>query len=281
VTGAATMSRWERIVRSPAEEIDLAEGALVIAADEYGDLDVDAYMHRVEEMGATLRRRLRSDISTSEAILALNRYLFDELGFAANTGEYYDPRNSYFNQVMDRRLGIPITLSLVYIETGRRIGLSLHGISFPGHFLVKCVVRDGAIVLDPYARGVSLSLEDLQQRFKAAHDGVEPGPAVIKGILAAANPKDILARLLRNLKAIYVQRADQMRALSASNRIIALLPADADEYRDRGQLYLDLECFRAALVDFETYLSLDPHARDADSVRGRIGELQSIAARLN
>jgi regulator of sirC expression with transglutaminase-like and TPR domain len=281
VTGAETMSRWERILRSPAEEIDLAEGALVIAADEYRDLDVDAYMHRVEDIGATLRRRLRSDISTSEAILALNRYLFEELGFAANTGEYYDPRNSYFNQVIDRRLGIPITLSLVYIETGRRIGLSLHGISFPGHFLVKCVVRDGAIVLDPYAKGVSLSLEDLQQRFKAAHDGLEPGPAVIKGMLAAANPKDILARLLRNLKAIYMQRADQMRALSASSRIIALLPDDADEYRDRGQLYLDLECFRAALADFEAYLALDPNARDADSVRSRIRELQSLAARLN
>src|SRR3979490_2646139 len=139
--------KWSEIAARPEEEIDLAEAALVIAAEEYRDLDVFHYLKQIDERAATLKRRLRPDISTSETILALNRYLFDELGFSGNAADYYDPRNSFLNEVLDRRLGIPITLSMVYVEIGRRLGLALRGVSFPGHFLVKCTVRDGALVL--------------------------------------------------------------------------------------------------------------------------------------
>ena len=273
--------RWKRIATSPPNEVSLAEGALLIAAEEYRDLDVDGYLKRVEHMGTTLRRRLRSDISTTEALLALNRYVFEELGFSGNTDDYYDPRNSYLNDVIDRRLGIPITLAVLYIEIGRSIGLPLHGVSFPTHFLVKCVLRDGAIILDPYARGTSLGVDDLQQRLQTISKDIELDETVLQTMLSAAEPRDIFSRMLRNLRAIYMQKGDRLKALSASTRILTLVPAAADEYRERGQLYRELECFRASLDDFRTYLRLRPDAHDSDSVSRHIAELEPIAARLN
>ena len=272
--------RWKEIVAGPEEDIDLADAALVIAAHEYPGLDVNAYLARIAELAETLKGRLRRDIGPTDALVALNRYLFEELGFSGNTADYYDPRNSYLNEVLDRRLGIPITLSVLCIEIGRRIGLALHGVSFPGHFLVKCVVRDGVVVLDPYARGASLSLDDLQLRLKTLR-GETPPPDMVQHMLAAAGRKDILVRLLRNLKSNYLERRDPARALAAADRIIELAPRAAEEYRDRAGIYLDLECFRAALSDFRDYLMLKPGADDAAVVQRRVVELQQIAARLN
>ena len=275
------VERWKEIVGGPDEEIDLAEAALLIAAPEYPGLDVPDYLARLAEMAAALKRRLRGDISPTETLIALNRYLFDELGFGANAGDYYDPRNSFVNEVIDRRLGIPITLALIHIEIGRRIGLVLHGVAFPGHFLVKCTLRDGAVVLDPYARGASLGMEDLQQRLRVLRGGALPSTDMVRHMLAAAGKKSILARMLRNLKVIYRERGDLARALAATDRIIGLEPGSAEEYRDRAGLYLDLECFRAALSDFRNYLMLKPGAEDAAVVQRRVVELQRIAARLN
>jgi regulator of sirC expression with transglutaminase-like and TPR domain len=275
------VERWKEIVAGPEEEIDLAEAALVIAAHEYPGLDVAACLARIDDLADTLKRRLRRDISPTDRLVALNRYLFEELGFCGNAANYYDPRNSYLNEVLDRRLGIPITLSLLCIEVGRRIGLVLHGVSFPGHFLVKCVMRDGVVVLDPYAHGASLSLDDLQQRLKALRGGMSPSPDMVQHMLAAAGRKDILVRLLRNLKSNYLERRDPVRALAAADRIIELAPRAAEEYRDRAGIYLDLECFRAALSDFRDYLMLKPEADDAAMVQRRVVELQQIAARLN
>ena len=273
--------RWTEIVAAPEEEIDLAEAALILAAHEYPGLDVAAYLARLDELAEALKRRLRGDISPTESLIALNRYLFDELGFRGNAEDYYDPRNSFLNEVLDRRLGIPITLSLVYVEIGRRVGLALHAVSFPGHFLVKCVMRNGAVVLDPYARGASLSLEELQQRLKVLRGGAAPASEMVGHMLAAAGKKSVLARMLRNLKGIYRERGDLSRALAAADRVIALEPGAAEEYRDRAGIYLDLECFRAALSDFRSYLMLKPGAEDASVVQRRVVELQQIAARLN
>ena len=277
----AAKKRWKEIVAAPEEEIDLAEAALVLAALEYPGLDVPACLARLDELGATLKRRLRGDIGPTETLIALNRYLFDELGFRGNEDDYYDPRNSYLNEVLDRRLGIPITLSIVYVEVGRRVGLALHGVSFPGHFLVKCPMRNGAVVLDPYARGVSLGVEELQQRLKVLRSGVTPGADMVTQMIAAAGKKAILARMLRNLKGIYRERGDLQRALAAADRVISLEPGAAEEYRDRAGLYFDMECFRAALSDFRSYLMLKPGAEDAAVVQRRVVELQQIAARLN
>ncbi len=273
---------WRRIARMRDEDVSLAEGALWIAAEEYPELAVDDYLARLHEMATRLRSRLRADVATAEKLLALNHYLFDELGFSGNADDYYDPRNSFLNEVLERRLGIPITLGVLYIEIGRRIGLGLHGVSFPGHFLVKCALRDGVVVLDPYSGGVSLGVDELQQRLRAAGSNEDVDEAILVQLLSAAPNKEVLARMLRNLKGIYVGRDDWLRALSSSERLIALTPGDAgEEYRDRGGIYLKLECFRAALGDFATYLRQCPGAADAGSVRAQIAELAAMVARLN
>ena len=278
---SAPAQRWERLASSRAQDVSLAEGALLIAAEEYEGLDVDAYLERIEEMGSVLRRRLRSDISTTEALIALNRYVFDELGFTGNTEDYYDPRNSYLNEVIERRIGIPITLAVVYIEIGRRIGLTLHGVSFPTHFLVKCVLHEGAIILDPYARGASLGVEDLQKRLSGLAHDVEVDASIVTSFLTPAAPVDIFARMLRNLRVIHVEKGEHLKALAASSRILELMPECADEFRERAELYEKLECFRAALTDYRHYLRLNPQARDSHHVARRTAELEPLAARLN
>lgn len=277
----SAVGRWDRIAAARPEDVSLAEGALLIATEEYEDLDIDGYLNRIADMGAALRRRLRPDISTTDALIALNRYVFEELGFSGNADDFYDPRNSFLNDVIDRKLGIPITLAVLYIEIGRRVGLPLHGVSFPSHFLVKCTLRDGAIILDPFARGASLGLEDLQERLKAVVKDIALDPELVKSMLNAASPNDIFARMLRNLRAIYLSKGDRTKALSASNRILALLPQAAEEYRERGDLYRELECFRAALDDFRRYVAMAPQAQDTDRVKLRIAELEPLAARLN
>jgi regulator of sirC expression with transglutaminase-like and TPR domain len=273
--------RFRNIVAGSDENINLAEAALLIAAEEYPGLDVDAYLSRIDGMAATLRQRIRADISAAEKIILLNRFLFDELGFRGNSGNYYDPRNSYLNDVLDRKLGIPLTLAMVYLEVGRRIGLPLQGVSFPGHFLVKCALREGAIVLDPYARGISLSFDDLKQRVRKLDNSLEPSRSVVAGMLASASNRDMLVRLLRNLKAIYTDQKAWLKALCVTDHIICVTPDLAEEYRDRGIFYLNLECFRAAQFDLQVYLKMLPTAQDADSVRSRLVEVQSVAARLN
>jgi len=279
---ARAAAEWRRIARMPDEDVSLAEGALWIAAAEYPDLEVDVYLKRLHEMATTLRGRLRADIATAEKLLALNHYLFNELGFAGNAEDYYDPRNNFLNEVLERRLGIPITLGVVYIEVGRRIGLGLHGVSFPGHFLVKCALRDGVVILDPYSRGLSLGLDDLRQRLQDAGGDADVDEAILGQLLGAAPNKEVLARVLRNLKAVYERQDDWLRALSSSERLITLHPDDAgEEYRDRGGIYLKLECFRAALGDFRTYLRQCPGASDADVVRAQVSDLATVVAKLN
>ena len=273
--------RFRRLVRGPDEAINLAEAALLIASEEYRDLDIAAYLARLDEMAATLRHRLRADISPADTIIALNRFLFEEHGFSGNAADYYDPRHSFLNEVLDRKRGIPLTLALVYIEIGRRIGLPVQGIAFPAHFLVKCQLREGTVVLDPYAKGISLSFDEIRQRIKSLRNGVEPPRSVIAGMLAAASNKDILVRMLRNLKGIYSHHQEWLKALAATDRIISVMPDLAEEYRDRGMIYLSLECFRAALFDLQAYIKMLPVAEDADTVRQKVVELQAVASRLN
>jgi regulator of sirC expression with transglutaminase-like and TPR domain len=273
-------ARFRDLVNRPDEEIDLAEAALLIGKTAYADLDVDRYLDRIEQLATDLKARLPGGSADTDRILALNKFLFEEQGFAPNTENYYDPRNSFLNDVLERRLGIPISLSILYIEVGRRIGLTLRGVSFPGHFLVKCKVGGGVVVLDPYCGGASLSLHDLQQRLREVRGG-EVSRAIVAGMLVAANKKEILARVLRNLKGIYLEREQHDAALAVMEWIITLAPADALEIRDRGLLYAKLECSRAALEDLERYLELAPDADDVPDVRSRIVELRHAASRLN
>lgn len=275
------LDRFRAVVERDDDAIDLAEACLLIAAEEYPSLDVARYVAMLDELGDTLRRRLSPDIGTADCILALNRYLFDELGFRGASNNYYDPRNSFLNDVLDRREGIPITLSVVFMEVGRRIGLPLEGVGFPGHFLVRCPVQDGTVILDPYHKGVSLGIADLQQRLAAVEGGELPVRGAVVAMLGPATRKQILVRVLRNLKGIYLHFKQWPQALSAVSRILLIEPEQGHEWRDRGELHERLECFRAALADYQRYLELVRDAEDADALHARMVELQISAARLN
>lgn len=278
---AETMSqRLRQIISGPDGDISLAEAALLIAGHGYPDLNVAAYLSRIEELAYMLRLRIDEDDSVPERVSALNQFLFGELGFAPNTEDYYDPRNSFLNEVLERRTGIPITLCVIYMELGRKIGLPLQGVSFPGHFLVKCAVPDGAVVLDPYSGGISLGLPDLQKRLRDVRGG-EVSRAIVAELLVSASNKQIIVRLLRNLKAIYLRKHNLDQALPIMDWIIATVPEEAQELRDRAMIYQELECARAALADFEEYLKRSPSCDDAGDIRRRILELQRDASRLN
>ncbi|HSQ02899.1 MAG TPA: tetratricopeptide repeat protein, partial [Burkholderiales bacterium] len=183
-------------------------------------------------------------------------------------------------EVLERRLGIPISLAVIYIEVGRRIGLPLHGVCFPGHFLVKCTLHTGVIVLDAYAKGESLSAAMLEERLQAA-TGRRSSDRELQDALRSASASEILTRMLRNLQAIYLKQDNFDKALRAVDQIITLTPDAAEVYRERGGIYLQMECIRGALGDFRNYLELMPSAPDAELVRSRIAALQTLAARLN
>jgi regulator of sirC expression with transglutaminase-like and TPR domain len=276
----AATAGFQALIARPDDQIDLAEGALLIAKKAYPHLDISDYLARIDRLASAVTERLSAAASETERILVLNRYLFEELGFGPNVEDYYDQRNSFLNEVLERRVGIPISLSVLYIEVGRRVGLPLQGVSFPGHFLVKCKLEEGVVILDPYGNGTSLSLQDLQQRLRATRGG-EVSRAIVASMLVAADKKQILARMLRNLKAIYVEQGDHARALSVMDWIVSVVPGDAAEVRDRGLLFLRMEGFRAALSDLERYLALAPSADDAQQIRGHVVELRRTVARLN
>ena len=273
------LTRFSRMLEEQGEHIDLAEAALLIAAREYPQLNIPYYLNCLDAMAARARSSLPEGAGDLEVVAVLNRVLFDEEGFAGNAEEYYDPRNSYLNEVIERRLGIPISLSIIYLAVGRRLGLPLEGISFPGHFLVKLVSARGDVVLDPFIRGQVLAEADVNQRLRDLYT-VE-SPPIPAQQLGSAGAREILARLLRNLKGIYLHQEKFSRALYAVNCLLVVAPDSQEEVRDRGRIYERLECFRAALDDYQNYLELDPAAPDARSIRARLPHLKKAAARLN
>ena len=263
------------------QDFDLAEACLLIAQDAYPDLDVAHYLARIDAIAATVRSRIAGDAFAAQKIVALNQHLYQELGFRGNADDYYDPRNSYLNQVLERRTGIPITLSVLYLEIGRRLGLRLQGVSFPGHFLVKLRVSGGQLVLDPFCGGAAQSEAELRARLARVLPQREADTLQLSQFLQAATPRQILARLLRNLKGIYLQSEEAQNALEVAQRMVMVAPHAAEEVRDRGLAYYRLDCFRAALADLQDYLERRPDAPDADEIRGKTAALRLVCARLN
>ncbi|TAN55394.1 MAG: hypothetical protein EPN19_03190, partial [Betaproteobacteria bacterium] len=203
----AQLSPFARLIDRIDVRIDLARACLLIAEDAYPGLDVEQYMTELERLALRLRACLSQSAGAAEKVIALNQFLFDELGYSGNAEDYYDPRNSYLNEVMDRRTGVPLTLSVLYMELGRRIGLPLEGVSFPGHFLVRMKVRGGMLVLDPFAGGEPQSERDLRERLQRVVPAGATGPLPVSELpleqfLEPASNRQILARLLRNLKSI-------------------------------------------------------------------------------
>jgi regulator of sirC expression with transglutaminase-like and TPR domain len=269
-------ARFAALVARPA--IPLAEAALAVALEEYPRLDPGRCLAVLDELAARAAARLPPGRSTADALRALRTVLFEEGGFRGNHEHYYDPRNSFLNEVLERRLGIPITLSIVYIEVAARIGVTVQGVAFPGHFLVKCAAGGREVLIDPFHGGEVLSAEDAVARLQArapAHGEFDPRH------LQAVGPRQILGRLLHNLKKIYVEASDDLRALWTIDRLILLAPDDAAERRDRGLVCARLGHAAAAVRDLAAYLEATPAAPDRDEVAGLLAQLRGRASFLN
>lgn len=263
------------------DSIPLFEAALAIAQDVDPQLDLAATQAEVDILAAKLQRRLAPDASSIQKLRMLNHFFYHELGFAGNVNDYYDPDNSYLHRVINTRRGIPISLAVLYMELAQQIGLNVKGISFPGHFLMKLSVQSGDIVLDPF-NGASLSREELEERLEPYFEQqTYPTDMPLASYLHAAHPRDILVRMLRNLKALFIEHMHWQRVLGVQQRLVILLPDEITERRDRGLAYANLECPQAALQDLEAYLAERPYAPDAELLRGRLPELREAGRRLN
>jgi regulator of sirC expression with transglutaminase-like and TPR domain len=244
---------FARLMQRAEEEFNLDEAALLIARTEYPHLNVPDQLGRLD----ALAFRLLCDLSRPaiEIIESLNKLLFEKEQFRGNEEEYDDPRNSYLNDVLDRKLGIPISLSLVYIEVARRHDLAVMGVSFPGHFLVKYRTDHNEILIDPYRRGRILTRQDCQELLKAQFgDEAELKPEYF----AASTKKQILARMLNNLKGSYVRRHDFTRVLTVIQLALLVEPESSQQLHDRGMIYFLMRRYQEAQADFKTYLNLTP-----------------------
>ena len=279
--GRHALPDWNELASRGDDELPLLDTALLIARDEYPDLDAGEYAAAIQGYADALKPKLGGDADLPATLTTINRYLFEELGFAGNNTQYDDPRNSYINQVFDRRLGIPISLAVVQIELTRRLGLPLDGISFPGHFLVRLPVDDGILVMDPYNKGRPVSADELKERASPHLGGRPPDDVQLIEILAPATHRTILARMLRNLNGLYQHSGDWERVARTSDRLLKLTPDAPEALRDRGLAYRELGYTLGAREDLARYLQKLPTADDAESVRATLIDLGGARSRLN
>jgi len=269
---------FRQAVDQPEEKIDLGRAALTIALTDYPNLDVLDYLARIDRLAVEVTSHLDSDADIYRSMAALNYVLFKQHAFHGNRDDYFDPKNSFLNEVIERKTGIPVTLSVLYMEVGRRAGLRLDGVGFPGHFLVKSVGNGEEIAIDPFNGGEIKSREDIDTMLFKLHGGKVKFHS---DFLASSTKKDILKRMLANLKAIYINGNDLIKSLSVLDRLLILDPASAEDARDRGVVYLRLECYAQAREDFETYLRLRPDAEDAMLVREQLVRLAKEGTRIH
>ena len=250
----------------------LAEGALLVAAEEYPQISVAHYLQRLELLADRVRDRAGEETAPLVILQELNRVLFEDEGFRGNSGAYYDPRNCLLNDVLDRRLGIPITLGIVYLEVGWKLGLPLQGINFPGHFLVRYNGEAVRFLIDCFDRG-RIRFEDdaLQVLDRGSAASVRLRPEY----MTVAGRRDVLARLLANLKRLYTKSGDDARALAAVERLLVLRPDSPTEIRDRGLLLARIGREEEARRDLERYLDAMPHAPDAHHIRMMLRQLEA------
>ena len=261
-------------VRRPAAEIDLAQAALLYARDAYPDLDPALYLNQLDEWAEDIRPAMGT---STDSLTTLNRFLFDELRFQGNRRFYGDPRNSYLNQVIDRRLGLPITLSVIYLEVARRVGLQMEGVGLPGHFIVRYLAHSGARLIDPFHQGRLLSIEDCRKLVVDLSDGaLEFQPAMLEPV----GTSQILARMLTNLKNAYVQQRQFDHAVPVVERLIDLAPDEPAHLRDFGLLHYQLHHYGPAMQALLQYVSI-VGAEPDDPARQVIAHLQTQIARLN
>jgi regulator of sirC expression with transglutaminase-like and TPR domain len=273
--------RFATLVSAPSCHLDRA--ALEIARIGHPDLDPTPSLQALDALADGLRPRLSRRVAPDTAAALLARYLFEECGFRGNRAAYYDPRNSFLNDVLERRTGIPISLSVVAIEVGRRLGIALEGVGFPGHFLVRVVGPGAKRLLDCFQGGTAVDQDELLARLRtlAETSGGPDFAQVPPRFLEATPVPGILARMLRNLLRIYLEKRDWAHALAAVDLLLVLTPRSAEDLRVRARLYEELECFASAAADLRRYLALAPKANDAVEVRKALGRLTSDAPTLH
>jgi len=266
---------FSALVHSDAD-FPLLEAAISLAQDEYPDLSVQQVLGDVDQLLARLKRRLPADAGALQKLRALNQFVYRDLNFGGNFNNFMDPDNSYVHVVLLTRLAIPISLAVIWLELAQGIGLTVRGISFPGHFMVKVNLTEGQVVIDPLT-GKSLSREELSERLAPFQDlaGLEEDQELPLGLyLQAAPPRDIIARMLYNLKDIHVAQRDWPRLIMVLDRLIVLLPQAWAEYRDRGLAHAETGHPGHALEDLETYLANATEAGDRRDIAARVGELR-------
>ncbi len=264
---------FTQAVNQADEDIDLIQAALYIALEEYPSLDIQRYLHQLDEMAGAVRDRIPTERYPMRVVKAINQYLFHELGFRGNTDDYYNPRNSFLNDVIDRRTGIPISLSLVYLAVAERVGFPIVGIGMPGHFLISPVFEGSEIFIDPFNQGEILFAADCEERLAQIYSRpVELKPSFIEPV----TPRRFLVRMLANLKVVYMNQKLLYKALCAVERMLLVLPNQPLEIRDRGLLYFQLGQWRAAAQDLEAYLLINPYAEDARVIEQLLDELRRI-----
>jgi regulator of sirC expression with transglutaminase-like and TPR domain len=272
-------SRLAALIEQGGEPFPLAEAALWVAADDLDGVDPAVHMARLDSLAARVRDRSPDAApGSTERCAALTYILFHEERFVGNSTEYQDPGNSYLNVVLDRHTGLPITLSIVFIEVARRVELNAYGLNFPGHFLVAVRQPEGVVVLDPFHRGATLTADELRGRWQGTTGMTPPALAVL---LAPADGPAIITRLLNNLKLLYLQRGDTRRAIATVEKTILVQPLVAEHHRDLGALYLSARSYGKAIESLERYLRLAPDAVDAGKIREHLRSATQLIARWN
>jgi regulator of sirC expression with transglutaminase-like and TPR domain len=274
---ANARSRFAETIALPDEKINLAEAALLIAVEEYPRLDVAAYLDKLDRIADLARDRVGLAVDASDYISAINATLFEDYGFRGNRDNYYDPRNSFLNEVIDRRLGIPITLSVVYIEVARRIGFAVEGVGMPGHFIVRQASAGEPIYIDPFNKGRVLGEMGCAELVAETSGG---RAVLLPEHLRPVARKQILLRMLSNLLSIYA-RNDHRRALAVIERILIIQPDSAAHVRDHGLLLALVGQTTQAIAALKRYLKMAPTAADADLVREQIKTIKQDRAKLN
>ena len=267
-----------RAVEGPEPSLDLARAALLVAAEADPNVDIDHEMHTLDSWAAELRSRLDPGWNNLQKLARLRNYVFEELGFRGDSQDYFSPSNSLLHEVMERRLGVPLTLSIIFMELGWRIGIPFEGVGFPGHFLVRLKGEPRDLVLDPFNHARTMHEDDCRRLL----DEVTGGRIAFDGrLLASVSKRDIITRLLRNLKGAYLRSNQDEGALAAVERLLLLDPSDQEEGRDRGLLLFRLQRFGPALEALQAYLAAREDAPDRDAITQHVATLRHLIASLN
>lgn len=267
-----------RLVGRPDADFDLVHAALLVAAESRPDLDVQGELRRIDDWAAELKSHVEPSFNNLQKLARLRNFAFEHLGFRGDAANYYDPSNSLLNEVMSRRRGIPLTLGILFLELGWRIGMPVEGVGFPGHFLVRLSGEEEDVILDPFRRGMIVREDDRRRMIAEITGGrLEYDDAMT----ASVTKREMIVRLLRNLKAAFLREENDAQALLAVERLLVLHPDDPEEIRDRGLLQYRLRHFGAALEDLASYLRTRPDAADRAQIEGHVGNLRRIVAELN